>query len=489
MTPPPTVEPSECLRGDDRAGAVGPLLFARGLRGGRLQLAALLIRPAQTSVGKLITRDGQFPAQMLYRRGGLRVWRYTFSLPATVEAEYCLEGERYAVNAAVDSDLRLAYVSCDGMEYGDRDRAVAERNTLWRRLAKQHAERPFQLLLQGGDQLYADEMLDIHPALRAWRKQRRCTAVASGSGDVTEALRDYLLARHLELLRQPATGWLMARIPSLAMWDDHDICDGWGSLPSVKLDSPIGRSVFRVAREFFLLFQLGATDDDLPEIMVERSGATLTWVLHLPGLQLIAPDLRSERRPNRVLGERGWLALRRALGAVTNEYVFVLSSVPALGPRLSWLEAAMRVFPHVQKYEDDLRDQWQSRAHRSEWRAFLTALLEVHERPGARVSVLSGEIHLATRGTLQTRCGPLHQLVASGIAHPPPPTAYARGLGMLARLGEAPLPDHPIRLHPLPGQRAIYTGQRNYLILERRAGRWCARWELERSGTTPCLDL
>ena len=105
------------------------------------------------------------------------------------------------------------------------------------------------------------------------------------------------------------------------------------------------------------------------------------------------------------------------------------------------------------------------------------------------VTVLSGEIHLATRGTLHSRSGPLHQLVASGIAHPVPPRAYARGLGWLAALGEAPLPDHPLALHPLPGRRAVYTAQRNYLIIERVAGRWQAWWELEVDGPTPPLAL
>ena len=85
--------------------------------------------------------------------------------------------------------------------------------------------------------------------------------------------------------------------------------------------------------------------------------------------------------------------------------------------------------------------------------------------------------------------GPIHQLVASGIAHPAPPLGYARGLGLLARFGEAPLKDHPIRLHPLPGQRGVYTAERNYLVLERRGGNWTASWRLEHSGTTPPLAI
>ena len=34
-----------------------------------------------------------------------------------------------------------------------------------------------------------------------------------------------------------------------------------------------------------------------------------------------------------------------------------------------------------------------------------------------------------------------------------------------------------------------YTPERNYLALERRAGRWQAQWELEHSGRTPALPL
>ena len=78
---------------------------------------------------------------------------------------------------------------------------------------------------------------------------------------------------------------------------------------------------------------------------------------------------------------------------------------------------------------------------------------------------------------------------ASGIAHPAPPAAYATGLGLLATLGEDPLPDRPIRLRPLPGRRWIYTAERNYLVLERASGAWSAVWELETGGRTPALQI
>ena len=262
-----------------------------------------------------------------------------------------------------------------------------------------------------------------------------------------------------------------------------DIVDGWGSLPAESLDAPLGRRIFETARAHFLLFQRGMDP-------AEAAGAaTLGWHVSLPGLDILAPDLRSERRPDRILGPEGWRHLRRGLHDTTGERILLMSSVPALGPRLSLIEALMGVIPGLQEYEDDLRDQWQSREHRAEWQALLSAMAARHGRNGAEVTVLSGEIHLATRAKMAHEAGPIHQLVASGVAHRAPPRLYARALGALAKLGEAPLPAHPIRLHPLPGRSPIYTDERNVLILERMSDRWSARWNLEHSGVTPALEI
>lgn len=473
----------------DAEQGMGPVLMMRGLWGDRLHLRALVGQPDTPGAENLATDDGETGASTLLRFGGLRILAYDFSLPLRPDAAYRLGDVTYPVNAAYEGDLRIAYISCNGQESGDRKRTLAERNVLWRRLARQHEEGPFHLLLQGGDQIYADEVANLHQLARHRPLAAWAYGVDADVAAVRDAMRRELFRRYLELYRQPQTAWLMARVPTLAMWDDHDICDGWGSLPPERMDSPLGRCVFEVAREFYLLFQQGCVAPDYPPAYPDRSGTSLGWHLRLPGLDLIAPDLRSERRRNRVMGDAGWKVLRDALASAGSGRILLLSSVPALGPRLSWVEAAMHLTARLEKYEDDLRDQWQSRTHRAEWRRFLQALVETHTRKATPVTVLSGEIHLATRGTLETATGPLHQLVASGITHPAPPKAYAGALGLLARFGGSPLPQHPLRLRPLPGRRGIYTAQRNYLVLERRGGQWKAWWELEEDGATPPLAL
>lgn len=470
-------------------GRIGPLLYLRGHQPGRLDLSALLIRPQGDDPGPLTTAEGETPPQRLTEIAGHVAWRYTFSLPARADAWYEIEGQRYDVHADAEGDLSIAYVSCDGLEEGDEDRPPEERNAMWARLADRHRAEPFNLMLHGGDQIYADEVVKAHPASKNWPRDVPDGDDFPCSTRLDDALRAAYFRRYLFEYTQPEYEWLAARVPTLAMWDDHDICNGWGSLPPKLLDSHVGRTLFKAAREFFLLFQLCATPDDLPESCLDPTGESLTWHVRLPGLHVVAPDLRSERRPRRVMGERGWEALNKTLSTIRDGKVLLLSSVPALGPRLSILERVMRWTPWREKYESDLTDQWQSRNHRPEWRVFLRTLMEVHARPDVSLTVLSGEIHLAARATMDTPDGPLHQLIASGIAHPPPPAAYARTLGALATLGEAPLKHHPISMHPLPGQSQTYCAERNFLVLTRKAGEWSASWDLETVGPTPALAI
>ncbi|ALN74475.1 alkaline phosphatase D family protein [Aureimonas sp. AU20] len=479
---------------DGKTGlAAGPILFARGADEHGARMAAVAV-----------TRQGD-PAPVFEAPGGAagepvrlgalfghEVWRSDLRLPLSPTAAYGVNGGSFRVATDMSGDLAVGFVSCNGQEHDDEARSHEDRDVMWRRLQSEHARRPFALLLHGGDQLYADEAIKAHPEVERWGElpNEERPGVA-WTAEMEEAVRSYFFRRYLDLLRQPAAAALFAAVPSLMIWDDHDIFDGWGSHPPGLQESPVALGLFAAAREMFLLFQLGAADGLLPETCPDRTGRSFTQGAHFPGLSVLLPDLRSERRPDRVMGEAGWAAFEATLTAAPEgARRIVVSSVPALGPRLSLVEALLDFYPRPQQYEDDLRDQWQSRAHRAEWRRFLALMEGEAVCRRSPVTIVSGEIHLATRGTMDLRDGSqLHQLVASGITHPKPPRAMAIGLGLLSRLGESPLKGRKIRLRPLPGQRPVYTADRNYLVVERQAGAWHAVWELEEHGRTPALAL
>ncbi|KUF09198.1 alkaline phosphatase D family protein [Pseudoponticoccus marisrubri] len=469
---------------------IGPVLVLDDVADGQMHLAALFIAPGTAPPPPVEVAGQAHPCTVLAHHDAATVWRARFALPADHSSEYAWNGDSYGVAGGLTGDLRMAYVSCNGEEVGDMERETSERNAMWERLRAEHRQRPIALLLHGGDQIYADEVTQGHPLSEDWPDRIPRDPSQGDLADLRRHLRARFLERYAALYAAPQFAWLAARVPSLMQWDDHDICDGWGSLPRSRTYSPVGQALFDVARDAFLVFQHAATDDDLPARFADPSGLHLGWAVDAPELRIVAPDLRGERTRRQVMGAGGWQmmeaeAARRAAG-----HSFLMSSVPLLGPRLSVLEALMVAIPSMQKYEDDLRDQWQSRAHRDEWRRMLTLVRDMAQRDGHDITVLSGEIHLATRATMELGGGlQLNQLVASGIAHRAPPRAWARTLGALASFGENPLPGHPIRVGRLPGQARRYVAERNYLMLERAAGSWAARWDLEASGMTEPLAL
>ncbi|MFD2814352.1 alkaline phosphatase D family protein [Paracoccus aerius] len=261
----------------------------------------------------------------------------------TAEGGYHLNGRDHAVVTRLDGDIRIAFVSCNGEENGDLDRESAERNLMWARLEADHRRAPFALLLQGGDQIYADEATHGHPLTQDWPDHVPEDPSPDDLDDLTLYLQRKFAERYMMVLAAEGCANLLASVPSLSVWDDHDICDGWGSLPESRTASAVGQALFRVARQMYLLFQHGATEADVPALFTDPTGSALGWRRDLPGATLFAPDLRSERHRHRIMGEAGWKAMD-ALQPM-GDHVFMVSSVPLLGPRLSLLESAMMMIP------------------------------------------------------------------------------------------------------------------------------------------------
>ncbi len=469
---------------------IGPVLVLDEVVGDEMRLAVLFVGAQDEAPPPVELNGRRVAASILITCGGRALWRARFAVPAHEASSYSWNGDRYDL-AGLGDEVRIAFVSCNGEETGDLSRVDSERNIMWARLARRHEAAPFGLLLHGGDQIYADEATQGHSLSAGWPDEIPQDPSRADLADLYRHLRTAFFDRYEAVYSAPETAWLCARVPSLMQWDDHDICDGWGSLPRSRTYSPVGQAIFEVAREMALGFQHAARDGDLPGRFADPKGLHLGWRVETSGLRLLAPDLRSERTRRQVMGAGGW-SMMEAAGAFDGR-TLLMSSVPLLGPRLSLLEGVMRLHPKMLEYEDDLRDQWQSRAHREEWRRMLALLRDMDASDGTGVSgitALSGEIHLAARATMALGGGRLlHQLTASGISHRAPPRGWARFLGLLSRLGDAPLAGHPVRMRRLPGQRGMFAAERNFLVLSRRKDAWTAEWDLETSGRTAPLAI
>lgn len=463
---------------DSTARSIGPVVHFRGQREGRAHFSVVKASAGDEPV--LSSGDRTFPMTPIGAFAGLTF--YSGDLDALLGPEprdmsYQVGERSFTCRIPADrGPLRLAYASCNGAEDEDFSAASASgRNAMWERLLRRHDEAPFHLLAMGGDQVYADGVWAV-PSLARWKTMSRPERLEAPFTDEMQAQAEsFYRDLYATVWNQPPVARAFAGIPVLMMWDDHDIVDGWGSrLPDLQ-DCPVARGLFGVARKAFALCQLGSDPDSLPHGFADGSGRHFGWSGDYGPARIVVPDLRSERTRRRVLGEAGAPFLRKALdpaigvekaadGRDRPGTLLFISSIPMVNVDLSLLERAVApLMPWIDLYQDDLRDQWMSYAHAGEWRRVMEMLFAWAERRGP-VAVLSGEIHLAALGRASRETRRIEQFIASGIAHPAPPPAFARVLDRLARRARH-RSDIKLAMQPLADGR-VFVSERNWLEME-----------------------
>ncbi|MBU4520066.1 MAG: hypothetical protein KJ677_11680, partial [Gammaproteobacteria bacterium] len=196
-------------------------------------------------------------------------WRFDIAVrqtAATQSVAYRLGGQTHHIQVpALGATPAMAYVSCNGFSDARTRKSLQHPLAMWARLGRLHAGQdlvdqtrfgPLELLLMGGDQIYSDDIWSVLPELRAWTEIEWFTRTHMAFSDSLRAALETHFARlYLERWNQPETAALLATVPSVMMWDDHDIIDGWGSHPAELHHSPVFQGIFAVARTAFELFQ------------------------------------------------------------------------------------------------------------------------------------------------------------------------------------------------------------------------------------------
>jgi PhoD-like phosphatase len=420
----------------------GPILGFRGQIDGHWHLTVALAQDDATSPGGLFfAQQGGAPGPevaptLLGEAGGARFFGYAFAVPMNPEAsavEYGLggDGRRWSfVVPAIGQLPRIAYASCNGFSLPGDMKKIADKNALWRDVMAEHGREPFHLLLMGGDQIYADQLWDIIPEMRRFNELPRDQRMVAVPGPtLRQELEKFYVDTYRDRFSQTPIADALATIPSLMMWDDHDIFDGWGSYSPEEQSSPVFQTIYDVARTCFSLFQL-QSDPHAPSWPALPGQPSFNALLRLGTLGLLVLDLRSERSQREILSLDTWNVVFDALDrAIDLGHLLVMSSIPVVHPDLSLLERAFVILPGAQDLEDDLHDQWVSYTHQTERLRLIHRLLDYAEATGTRVTILSGDVHVAALGVIESTRRPvrwlnsnvINQLTSSAIVHPSPP--------------------------------------------------------------------
>ena len=504
---------------------LGPVIQFLGCQNGAWGLSVLVVAdaadapPALTvgSAGLTVTRSSApVPGQ------SCTAWRFDFAVPQTAAQQavtYSVGGQAFGFSvpplAAMPS---MAYASCNGFSSASLMKSTPVPNALWARLKRLHSLQdqvnaqtygPFHLLLLGGDQIYSDAMWAVLPDLQAWSQLDRAQRITAAFTPVMQAaVTAYFSSIYLQRWSQPDVSAAMASMPSVMMWDDHDIMDGWGSYPMDMHSCPVFQGIFAIAKAAFELFQRqvmqpGAhSPATLPGQKAHNSG------YRMGGAGLLALDMRTERAPRagdidakgglltaeQVLSDTSWEAVyawldaQEAAGDMT--HLFVMSSIPVVHPSFELLEKMLGIFPGQQELEDDLRDHWTSPPHKAERIRLIHRLLAASAK-GIRITLLSGDVHVAAIGVLESsrtsvlnNAHVINQLTSSGIVHPPPPGVALFFLEQACQRVDQIDRDITGTMFEFPTTSHRMIGSRNFLTLQpdapgNPAKRYWANWWAE----------
>lgn len=475
---------------------------------------------------------------------------------------------------------RMAYVSCNGFSdpIGMR-KLVRPENAVWSDLLCNHdlSLRPrdylldkeqlwhearihdhglqrFHLLVMGGDQIYLDSIWEDLKALKQWvglsRPQQLRFKVTKA---LDKAIEEYYFGlysrRWLPTSRRPwgqqsaslDSADAMARIPTIMMWDDHDIFDGWGSYSPEMQQCDLFQVMFRHARRAFWVFQMQHALADLPALeTVERADVSrqdpqyrpIQWShqcqsdpLALPLLDnqpgfssayvigpvaLVACDLRTERSRTQIMGAATWKALQGWLQAVPDgslsqptgkcQHLILMSSVPVAHPKLSLAEGLLDFFGRddvLDSNADDLRDHWSHDEHEGERKRLLETLTQLAGKKMLRASIVSGDVHVAAWGSAyrsdippSSNWAQIQQFTSSAVVHPSLMSVAERlflfMLNSTASKVQSIDPQFRVEMMLFPGYNRYVMPARNWLALElddagarQQASKLWATWRCE----------
>ncbi len=378
---------------------------------------------------------------------------------------------------AAAQPTRLLYGSCRKASQYATDRyppdaldAYAVRLADAVRAGTAAARWPDTLVLLG-DQVYADE---TSPLIRGWLRRRRLRRRRDAPSTQVVSFAEYVQL-YLESWTDPQIRWLMSTVPSVMIFDDHEIIDDWntsqpwraersrqpwwaeriaaglasywvyqhlGNLaPDEVATDPVYREVCAADDATAVLADFGARAD------AERDWYRWSYVLDIGRSRLVMLDNRAGRelRPGRrrMLPDGQWRFLADSLRG-DHDHLVIGSSLPWLLPP---------AFHHLEAMNERLCDsprrwiaapaEWlRQQLDLEHWAAFgasFDALAALVRQLGtgaaapATISVLSGDVHhsYAARAHLGAPgASSVHQLTCSPVHNDLP-----RPLRMATRLG------------------------------------------------------
>ncbi|KAL9055458.1 MAG: hypothetical protein Q9162_003556 [Coniocarpon cinnabarinum] len=428
--------------------------------------------------GEQLGRTKEVRGHKLHHERGLTFWRFNIEVELRDQASRIA----YRVNGgptsafwvpAKDEPMSIMFHSCNGFSLSVDPNKFSGPDPLWRDVLNTHQQKPFHVMIGGGDQIYNDAaMRDTHH-FQEWLKIRNLEHKygAPFSEVLQDELETFYLHRYAMWFSQGLFGMANAQIPMINIWDDHDIIDGYGSYPHHFMSCPVFTGLGAVAFKYYMLFQ----HQSLPP---EDHTTEPSWVLGISRgpyinqrsrsvymslgheMAFLGVDCRTERMRDEVLSHETYNVIMDRLDREVQKgevkHLIVLLGIPIAYPRMTFAENILTsramdpikalarsgvMGGVVNKFDggievlDDLDDHWTAKHHKEERHWLIEDLQDFAAEKSVRITILGGDVHLAAVGQFYSKkklAVPkdhdhryIPNIISSAIVNTPPPEAMA----------------------------------------------------------------
>lgn len=181
-------------------------------------------------------------------------WNYNIQGLIYVDHKKHDKPQNFVIPAASQS-MRIMFHSCNGFSVGT-DVDAWSGPALWNDVLRMHEQKPFHVMIGGGDQIYNDGVRVDGP-LKEWtaisnpHKRRDYPFPEKMRADCDE----YYFNNYVRWYGQRPFSTANGQIAQVNIWDDHDIIDGFGSYTDHFMKCAVFRGIGGVAHKYYLLFQ------------------------------------------------------------------------------------------------------------------------------------------------------------------------------------------------------------------------------------------
>ncbi|MFZ1704210.1 MAG: alkaline phosphatase D family protein [Saprospiraceae bacterium] len=330
--------------------------------------------------------------------------------------------------SAITRDKGVALVSCSGSHSASPSKLLPEDFGGWKKIIY---KRP-DLLILAGDQVYAETIWNSLPEVKKILKSKKKNVTPQ----IEKQICEFYCELYIESWKQCDIGLTLATIPNIMTWDDHDIIDGYGSLPDHYQNSQLLDFIFKTAKKYYGLFQIRGENKTLINPGYDFS-AILSW----RNYKFVIPDTRSHRNKNQIIHQQQYDLIenvflkKNSFVAEKNTVLAFVLPVPIAHRKYSiWLEkqadkvfyAVEKIWSGVIKYslDDDLLDHWEHHEHEQEQKYMLNMIFKIgnHLKP-KNLIVLSGDVHFSGASKIEKSANQIvrtaTQIISSPIVNKP----------------------------------------------------------------------